>query len=114
VWCTSLWCTGDRSSPPETWSPHMCSTARSTRCAAAAGVVIVSAFQHAVLTGALIALALVPAAALVGAGLVAGEMVMTLEALRRVGLDVLLVVGLGAAVMLLKQRLIHHNRQPLI
>jgi ubiquinone/menaquinone biosynthesis C-methylase UbiE len=32
----------------------------------------------------------------------------------RMGLDVLLVVGLGAAVVLLKQRLIHHNRQPLI
>jgi adenine-specific DNA methylase len=39
---------------------------------------------------------------------------MTLEALRRMGLDVLLVVGLGAAVVLLKQRLIHRNRQPLI
>jgi uncharacterized membrane protein len=83
-------------------------------CGAAAGVVIVSAFRHAVLAGALIALALVPAAALVGAGLAAGEIVMALEALRRVGLDVLLVVGLGAVVVLLKQRLIHHNRQPLI
>ncbi|MDQ3906280.1 MAG: DUF389 domain-containing protein [Actinomycetota bacterium] len=83
-------------------------------CGAAAGVVIVSAFRHAVLAGALIALALVPAAALVGAGLAAGEIVMTLEALRRMGLDVLLVVGLGAAVVLLKQRLIHRNRQPLM
>jgi Domain of unknown function (DUF389) len=81
---------------------------------AAAGVVIVSAFRHAVLAGALIALALVPAAALVGAGLVAGDIVMALEALRRMGLDVLLVVGLGSAVVLLKQRLIHHNRRPLI
>jgi hypothetical protein len=42
-------------------------------------------------------LALVFAAALVGVGLAAGEIVMTLEALRRMGLDVLLVVGLGAA-----------------
>ena len=75
---------------------------------------IVNAFRHAPLAGVLIALALVPAAALVGTGLAAGEIVMTLEALRRVGLDVLLVVGLGAAVMLLKQRLIHRNRQPLI
>jgi hypothetical protein len=58
--------------------------------------------------------ALVPAAALVGVGLAAGEIVMTLEALRRMGLDVLLVVGLGAAGVLLKQRLIHRNRQPLI
>lgn len=49
-----------------------------------------------------------------GAGLAAGEIVMALEALRWMGLDVLLVIGLGSAVMLLKQRLIHHNRRPLI
>lgn len=80
---------------------------------AIAGLVIVTAFRHAVLAGALIALALVPAAALVGAGLAAGEVVMALAALRRVGLDVLLVIVLGGAVVLLKQRLIHHNRRPL-
>ena len=79
---------------------------------AIAGLVIVTAFRHAVLAGALIALALVPAAALVGVGLAAGEVVMALEALRRVGLDVLLVIVLGGAVVLLKQRLIHHNRRP--
>jgi hypothetical protein len=78
------------------------------------GVVIVTAFRHAVLAGALIALALVPAAALVGAGLGAGQAVMALDALRRVGLDVLLVIVLGGVVVLLKQCLIHHNRRPLI
>jgi uncharacterized protein DUF389 len=81
---------------------------------AAAGVVIVSAFRQAVIAGALIALALVPAAALVGASVAAGEMVIALEALWRVGLDVLLVVLLGVAVVFLKQRLIHHNRHPMI
>ena len=80
---------------------------------AIAGLVIVTAFRQAVLAGALIALALVPAAALVGAGLAAGEVVMALAALQRVGLDVLLVIVLGGAVVLLKQRLIHHNRRPL-
>ena len=81
---------------------------------AAAGLVIFTAFRHAVIAGALIALALVPAAALVGAGLAAGEGLMALEALRRVGLDVLLVVVFGGAVVLLKQRLVHDNRRPLI
>lgn len=70
---------------------------------AAAGVVIVSAFRQAVIAGALIALALVPAAALVGASVAAGEMVIALEALWRVGLDALLVVLLGVAVVFLKQ-----------
>ena len=81
---------------------------------AAAGLVIFTAFRHAVIAGALIALALVPAAALVGAGLAAGEPTMALEALQRVGLDALLVVVLGSAVVLLKQRLVHGNRRPLI
>ncbi len=81
---------------------------------AAAGLVIFTAFRHAVIAGALIALALVPAAALVGVGLAAGEGIMALEALRRVGLDVLLVVVFGGAVVLLKQRLVHDNRRPLV
>jgi hypothetical protein len=81
---------------------------------AAAGMVIVSAFRQAVIAGALIALALVPATALVGAGLVAGEMAMAAEALWRVALDVLLVLVLGGTVIFLKQRLVHHNRPPLI
>jgi hypothetical protein len=50
----------------------------------------------------------------VGAGLVAGDVALTLEALRRMGLDVLLVIGLGSAVLLVKQHLVHNNRSPLI
>ena len=79
---------------------------------AAAGVVIVSAFREAVIAGALIALALVPAAALVGAALAAGDVAIALEALRRVLLDALLVIGLGSAILYLKQRLVHANRRP--
>jgi uncharacterized membrane protein len=81
-------------------------------CGATAGVVIASAYRHAVIAGAQIALALVPAAALVGAGLTAGELLITLEALRRVAIDAALVVGLGAVVLTLKQRLVHRNRPP--
>jgi hypothetical protein len=75
-------------------------------------VVIASAYRHAVVAGALIALALVPAAALVGVGLTAGELLITLEALGRVAIDAALVVGLGAVVLTLKQRLAHRNRPP--
>jgi hypothetical protein len=60
----------------------------------------------------LIALALVPAAALVGMELAAGQLVTALDALRRVGLDMLLVVALGGGVLFIKQRVIHHNRHP--
>jgi Domain of unknown function (DUF389) len=81
---------------------------------AAAGMVIVSAFRQAVIAGALIALALVPAAALIGAGLAAGQTTMTVEALWRVAFDMLLVLVLGGTVIFLKQRLTHHNRPPLM
>jgi hypothetical protein len=83
-------------------------------CGALAGVVIFTAFRQAVIAGALIALALVPATALVGAGVAAGDIVMTLEALRRVLLDAALVVVLGAIVLVLKQRLVHQNRRPMM
>jgi hypothetical protein len=83
-------------------------------CGATAGLVIVTAYRRAVIAGALIALALVPAAALIGVGIAAGELVLALEALRRMGLDMLLVLALGGAVVLLKQRIIHRNRPPLI
>jgi hypothetical protein len=81
---------------------------------ATAGMVIVSAFRQAVIAGALIALALVPAAALIGAGLVAGQTTMTVDALWRVAFDMLLVLVLGGTVIFLKQRLTHHNRPPLM
>ena len=77
-------------------------------------MIIVSAFRQAVIAGALIALALVPAAALIGAGLAAGQTTMALEALWRVAFDMLLVLVLGGAVIYLKQRLTHHNRPPLM
>jgi hypothetical protein len=82
-------------------------------CGAVAGLVIVTAYRRAVIPGALIALALVPAAALVGMELAAGQLVTALEALRRVGLDMLLVVVLGGGVLFIKQRVIHHNRHPM-
>ena len=80
---------------------------------ATAGLVIITAYRRAVLAGALIALALVPAAALIGVGVAAGQLDMALEALRRVALDMLMVIVLGGTVVLLKQRLIHRNRHPL-
>lgn len=80
---------------------------------AVAGLVIITSFREAVLAGALIALALVPAAALVGVGLVAGDVGLLLDALQRAGADMALVVVLGGAVVLAKDRFIHHGRRPL-
>jgi uncharacterized membrane protein len=80
---------------------------------AVAGLLLITAFRDAVIPGALIALALVPAAALVGVGVASGQPDVALGALRRVALDVTLVIVLGGAVVLLKQRLVHRNRPPM-
>ncbi|MFC5141076.1 DUF389 domain-containing protein [Actinomycetospora rhizophila] len=80
---------------------------------ALAGLVIITSFREAVLAGALIALALVPAAALVGAGVFTGDWTLALEGLQRTGADMGLVVVLGGAVVLIKDRLHHGGRRPL-
>jgi hypothetical protein len=80
---------------------------------ALAGLVIITSFREAVLAGALIALALVPAAALVGVGVVSGDWALALGGLKRTAADMGLVVVLGGAVVLIKDRFIHHGRRPL-
>jgi hypothetical protein len=80
---------------------------------ALAGMVIVTSFRQAVLAGALIALALVPAAAVLGAGVVAGDPALTVGGLKRTAEDLGLVLVLGGAVVLTKHRLLHRGRAPL-
>ena len=80
---------------------------------AIAGLVIVTSFREAVLAGALIALALVPAAGVLGMGVVSGDLGLALEGLQRLGGDVALVVVLGGLVVLAKDRFVHHGRRPL-
>jgi len=82
-------------------------------CAAAAGVTMIMAFRRSVIAGPLLALVLIPAAAAVGAGLAAGEVGLALDALQRLLVDAMLVVVLGAIVIALKQRTVHH-RKPMV
>jgi uncharacterized membrane protein len=80
---------------------------------ALAGLIIITSFREAVLAGALIALALVPAAGLVGIGVVSGDWALALGGLKRTAADMGLVVVLGGAVVFFKDRFIHHGRRPL-
>jgi len=82
-------------------------------CGAIAGVVMVAAYRRSVIAGPLIALILVPAAAVAGAGIAAGRPVLIGEGLQRLGLDMLLVVGLGLLVIAAKQVRVH-RRMPLV
>jgi hypothetical protein len=81
-------------------------------CAAIAGVMMVVSLRDIYVVGPLIALVLIPGAALVGAALAIGDGALALRALGRVGADAALVVVLGVGIFIWKQRHIHH-RAPL-
>ncbi len=74
---------------------------------------IVTSFREAVLAGALIALALVPAAGVLGMGVVSWDLGLVLEGLQRLGGDMALVVVLGGLVVLAKDQWFHRGRRPL-
>ncbi|MBF9219788.1 DUF389 domain-containing protein [Hymenobacter ruricola] len=80
---------------------------------ALAGVVTLAAFRRSFQAGPLIAMAFVPAAALIGAGLVVGRADLALEGLERFGADWGFIVGLGVPFLWLKQRFVH-RRPPLV
>lgn len=82
-------------------------------CAAAAGIVMIAAYRRSVIAGPLIALVLVPAAAMVGAAIAAGQPRLIGEGLQRLGLDALLIVGLGALIFAIKQAT-QHRRAPIV
>jgi len=80
---------------------------------ALAGVVMLAAFRRSFQAGPLIAMAFIPAAALIGAGLVVGRPDLALEGLERFGADWGFIVGLGVPFLWLKQRFLH-RRPPLV
>jgi hypothetical protein len=80
---------------------------------ALAGLLIITSFREAVLAGALIALALVPAGGVLGMGIAALDAGLALQGLQRLAQDVGLVVVLGGLVIIGKDRFIHRGRRPL-
>lgn len=80
--------------------------------AALAGVVMLAAFRRSFQAGPLVALAIIPAAALIGASLATGQPTLALEGLERFLLDWVFILVAGAVVFWLKQKLVH-KRAPL-
>lgn len=81
--------------------------------AALAGVVMIAAYRRSVIAGPLIAIVIIPAAALVGAGLAAQSERLVYEGFERLGLDVLFIIGAGIIVFAGKQWFLH-QREPLV
>ena len=82
-------------------------------CAAVAGITMVVAYRFSVLAGPLMALVLIPAAAMIGVALASGRPDLMYEGVMRLGLDILLVILAGVLFVLLKQALVH-RRAPMV
>ena len=80
---------------------------------ALAGMVMLLSRRHYLIPGALVALLVIEASALIGVALAAGEPGLMLEGAKRFGLDILLIVAGGVPIVLLKQALVH-RRAPMI
>jgi hypothetical protein len=82
-------------------------------CGALAGMVMLLSRRHYLIPGALVALLVIEASALIGVALAAGEPGLMLEGVKRFGLDIVLIVVGGVPIVLLKQALVH-RRAPMI
>lgn len=81
--------------------------------AALAGMTMIVAYRRSVIAGPLIALAVVPAAAMIGVALAAGELALAYQGTERFVLDIFLIVVWGTLVVALKQ-LVVHRRKPMV
>jgi hypothetical protein len=82
-------------------------------CAALAGMTMILAHRRYLIPGALIALAVIPAAAMIGVALAAGQPALIYQGAERLGVDILLIIAVGTLIVLLKQLLVH-RRQPMV
>jgi hypothetical protein len=79
-------------------------------CAAVAGVVMVVSLRDFYVVGPLMVLVTISGIALAGGALAVGEFGVVLSALKRVGVDAVLLLLLGAGVFYWKQRSFHRRR----
>jgi hypothetical protein len=82
-------------------------------CGAVAGVVMMLSYRRYLIPGALVALMIIEAAAMIGMALAAGEAALAYQGVGRLGLDVLLIIVGGVLVVALKQA-VFHRRAPMV
>ena len=72
-------------------------------------MIMILTYRLYLVPGALIALEIIEAAAMIGVGLVASEPALAFAGAGRLGLDILFIVVGGVIVVLLKQTLFHRR-----
>jgi uncharacterized membrane protein len=80
--------------------------------AAAASIIMYLSYRRNVIAGPLIALILIPATAAIGMCLSLGEWTYALDLLKRLGVDIGLIIGTGILLIYIKQKLVH-KRSPI-
>jgi hypothetical protein len=82
-------------------------------CGAFAGAIMVAAHRVTLLAGPLIALQLIPAAAMTGMALAVGRVHLATQGLTRLSVDMAMVLA-AALLVFAAKRMITHRRQPLV
>ncbi len=82
-------------------------------CGTLAGALIVASFRKSVIAGALIAMVIIHAGAMIGVALVIGRPDLALEGAERFGLDIVLILASCSLVFFLKQQFFH-KRKPIV
>lgn len=79
-------------------------------CGTLAGAIIMSSFRKSVIAGALIAMVIINAVAMIGIGLASGQYDLAWQGLQRFGVDIALILGACGLVFWAKQQLFHRRR----
>lgn len=77
------------------------------------GMIMVAAYRRSVIAGPLLLLSIIPAAALIGAGIASASWPLMKQGIERLLLDVLIIWVTGTIVVALKQRFVH-QRKPFV
>lgn len=82
-------------------------------CGTLAGAIIIASYRRSIIAGALIAMVIISAAAMIGPALICGSLSLALEGAERFGMDVALIIASCFVVFWVKQQFLH-KRKPIV
>lgn len=82
-------------------------------CGTLSGAIIIASYRRSIIAGALMAMVIISAAAMIGAAIACGQWDLAIEGAERFGLDIALIIGACWLVFMIKQQRIH-KRKPIV